>query len=121
MSNKWIWFNIGQKGNHGVTWQCGVIKDNFDPETIKLDTCKWDENNEPHTIWVKKEEVNHKIPSSVAISFENLEKVAEWIKQNYETGEPVYVGHNNWTHIYDVYNLDNVNEYGVAIGEWEDK
>lgn len=47
MNNKWIWFNIGQKGMHYVTWQCAVIKDNFDPNTIKFEDCIWDKDNNP--------------------------------------------------------------------------
>lgn len=114
MSNNIIWFNIGQKGDHFVTWQCAMIEDNFDPNTIRFEDWVWNENNEPIQKWVKKEDLNVKLHRSVEKAFEDLDKVAKWIKINYETGEDVYVGGRNWTHIYEVFDMDNKNEYGVA-------
>ena len=116
---KYVWFNIGQKGLHGVTWQCAVIRDDFDPSTIRFEDCEWDENNEPIEKWVTKDELSYKLHDSVAMSFEDLNRVATWVKNNYETGEDQYVGNNNWTHIYNVFDMDNVNEYGVAEGLWD--
>lgn len=63
--------------------------------------------------------MNCKIHKSVEKQFEDLDKVAEWIKINYETKEDVYVGNNNWTHIYEIFDLDNKNEYGIGKAmEW---
>lgn len=114
MTNNVIWFNIGQKGDHYVTWQCAIIEDNFDPNTILFEDYKWGEDGAVEEIWVPKDKLSYKLHKSVEKAFENLEKVAEWIKINYETGEEVYVGHGNWTHIYEVFDLDDTNEYGVA-------
>ena len=119
MSNKWVWFNIGQKGLSGVTWQSAVIKDNFDPSTIKFEDWEWDNNGEPTEKWVSKEELSYSFHKSVAMCFKDLNKVAEWIKTTYETGQEQYVGYNNWTYIYNVFDMDNVNEYGVAKGLWD--
>lgn len=114
MSNNIIWFNIGQKGCHYVTWHCAIIEDNFDPNTILFEDCVWDEEGNPKTIWVPKDKMNCKMHKSVEKSFDDLEKVAKWIKLNYETGEDVYVGNKNWTHIYEVFDLDDKNEWGLG-------
>lgn len=119
MSNKWIWFNIGQKGMHYVTWQCAVIKDNFDPNTIKFEDCIWDKDNNPKIIWVTKEKMNCKIHKSVEKQFEDLDKVAEWIKDTYKSEEDQYVGNNNWTHIYNIFDMNDINEYGIAKALWD--
>ena len=119
MSNKIIWFNIGQKGSNYVTWQCAIINENCDPESIKFED--WEEDNEGniHSKWVSKDKLKVPFHKSVENSFSDLNKVAEWVKQNYKTGEDVYVGNGNWTHIYEVFDLDNTNEYGVALpAEW---
>ena len=114
--NKWIWFNIGQKGSHFVTWQCAVIKDDFDPNTIRFEDIVEDENG---IRWVRKEELSCPLHRSVVMSFKDLDKVAEWVKTTYESGEEQYVGNNNWTHIYDVFDMDIVNEYGVGKSLWD--
>lgn len=115
MTNNIIWFNIGQKGDHYVTWQCAIIEDNFDPKTIKFEDWVLDKDGNPQQVWVPKEEISCPLHKSVEKSFENLDKVVEWIKQNYETGESVYAGYGNWTHIYDVFDPDTTNEFGVAL------
>ena len=119
--NRWIWFNIGQKGDHYVTWHCGVINENFDPKTIRIEDCIWDKNNNPQFRWVKKEEMNCKFHRSVEHSFDDLEKVSKWVKQSYESGEDVYVGGRNWLHIYDVFDMSKKNEYGVGevVTDWK--
>ena len=129
MNNKncYIWFNIGQKEislyssrvksrTHGVTWQSAVINLDFDVSSIRFDTCEWDENDNPIEKWVPIEELDYKFHHSVEKSFTDLNKVAEWVKESYEIGEDIYVGDNNWLHIYNIYDMDNVNEYGVALG-----
>ena len=117
--NKWIWFNIGQKGMHYVTWQCAIIKDNFNPETIRFQDYEWNEKNKPIEKWVPKEKLNVKLHPSVEMSFKDLNKVAKWIKDTYESGEDQYVGNNNWTHIYNVFDMNDVNEYGIAKALWD--
>ena len=116
---KYVWFNIGQKGMHDVTWQCAVIRDDFDPNTILFEDWDWDEDNNPIEKWVRKEDLSYSLHRSVAMSFEDLSQVAEWIKESYECGEDIYVGNGNWTHIYDIFDMNNVNEYGVAKALWD--
>ena len=66
-----------------------------------------------------KENLSYKLHKSVEKSFKNLNKVAKWVKQSYETKEDVYCGNNNWTHIYNVFDLNSKNQYGIAISEWK--
>lgn len=117
--NTYAWFNIGQKGTHGVCWECAVINLDFDTSSIRFETCDWDENNNPTNKWVVKEKLNHKLHHSVEKSFEDLDKVAEWVKDSYEMGEDIYIGDDNWIHIYNIFDMDNVNEFGVAKGLWD--
>lgn len=119
MSNRYLWFNIGQKGMHNVTWHCAIIKDDFDPSTILFEDCEWDENGNPTTVWVHKDEMDCKMHHSVEMSFEDLDKVAEWVKESYEIEEDVYVGDNNWLHIHDLFDMDRTNEYGVGLAVWD--
>ena len=114
MSNNIIWFNIGQKGDSFVTWQCAIIEDNFDPSTILFEDYVEDAEGYPKSIWVKKEDLPYKLDKSLEKSFEDLNKVAEWIKINYKTGESVHTEGKNWTHIYGVFDMDNKNEYGLG-------
>lgn len=119
MNNKYAWFNIGQKGTHWVTWECATINLDFDPSSIRFETEVYDENDNPVEKWVRKENLNHKLHRSVEKSFEDLDKVAEWVKDSYETGEDIYVGDNNWLHIYEVFDMDNLNEYGLGKPLWD--
>lgn len=114
MTNKIIWFNIGQKGDHFVTWQSGMIEDTFDPKTIKFEDYYIDENGNEITKWVSKDKLSYTLHHSLKSSFDDLEQVSKWIKHNYETGEEVYVGNGNWTHIYEVFDMDNKNKWGVG-------
>ena len=117
---KYIWFNIGQKGLHMVTWQTAVIRDDFDISTIRFVDCDYDENNNPIEKWVSLDEMSYSFHESVAMSFADLNKVAEWVKTSYENGgEDIYVGNNNWVHIYNVFDMDDVNEYGMAKALWD--
>ena len=116
---KIIWFNIGQHGLNGVTWTCGIINESFDPQSIKIEDCEFDENNVPCKIWVKKEDLSYPLHRTVEKSFENLEKVAEWVKTSYECEEDIYVGNNNYLHIYNVFDMDNKNEWGYGKPLWD--
>lgn len=119
MANKWIWFNIGQKGLSNVRWQCAVIKNNFDPNTIKFEDGRYDEENDTiKEIWVEKSKLSYDLDETLSESFSDLKKVAEWVKTSYELEKDIYVGHNNYLHIYNVFDLDDKNEYGIAKGEW---
>ena len=86
---KYIWFSIGQKGMHGVTWQCAIIRDDFNPDTILFEDCDWDENDEPLEKWVAKDELSYSLHESVAMSFEDLNKVATWIKNGAQPTDTV--------------------------------
>ena len=116
--NTYVWFNIGQRGLHGVTWECAVINLDFDPSSIRFQDYEWNESNEPIEKWVSKEDLKGSLHKSVAMSFQDLSQVAEWVKESYQLGEDVYVGNDNWTHIYNVFDMDNVNEYGIGIPLW---
>lgn len=119
--NHWIWFNVGQKGDFYVQWQCAVINRNFDARTILFESCEWDENGEnPKTVWVTADEFRM-MPKSVAPSFIDLEKVARAVRDDFYYGEEQYLGHNNWTYIYALFDMGNLNEYGLGENLWEDE
>ena len=108
--NHWIWFNIGQKGLHNVQWQCAVINRNFDPRTIRLES---DDD------WATADEFKT-MPKSVAPSFSDLEKVARGVRNDFYCGESQYMGHKNWTYIYALFDMGDLNEYGLGRNLWED-
>ena len=113
-NGKWLWFNIGQKEDYYVTWQCCVINENFNPKSIKFQDYKWDNEGNYSSKWVKKEDLSYPLHKSVKSAFNDLEKVAEWVKTVYETGNDLYVGTSNWVHIYEIFDMDNLNEWGLG-------
>ena len=119
LMNLVVWFNIGQKGCHYVQWQSAMINGDFDADSIRVESCYFDENDNPVTEWVTLEEYGDMMPRSVAPSFSDLQKVADAVRLEYETGEEQYMGHKNWTHIYAIFDMDDCNEYGVGKTVWE--
>jgi len=116
--NHWVWFNIGQKGDHYVQWQSAVINRNFDPRTIRLEQYKCGEDGLGHyTEWVTLDEFEC-MPKSVEPSFNDAEKVADAVMRDFHGGEEVYVGHNNWTYIYNLFDMGNKNKWGLGEPLW---
>ena len=119
-SNEWVWFNIGQKGDYFVTWQDVIINGDFDVASIRFESCEWDENGNPSTIWVKKDD-DRMIPlhSSLSSCFDDLEKVRRLVIKSYFEERDVHVEGRNSLHIRDVFDMDDVSEYGVGRALWE--
>lgn len=118
-TNKWVWFNIGQNGDHFVQWQDAVINASFDPESIRFEG--WEDlgTEFPKTVWVKKDDDRLIMPKSVEYCFDDLEKVAELVEKSFWAEENVNFDGTNSVHIRAIFDMDDVNEYGVGKTIWE--
>ena len=110
MSNKWIWFSLGD--NNG--WYCGVINANLDPKTLKFEEGR--DNYVPA----------NRLTSGPTWYWNNLRKqcyrtndIIRAIKESYQLEEDVYINNKDKVHLYNIFDLDIVNEYGIAKGLWE--
>lgn len=118
-SNEWVWFNIGQDGDHMVQWQCATINGRFDPKSIRLQC--WDDGDTefPAEAWVKPDDPRAIVPKSVDGCFDDLERVAELVEKSYWLERDVLVEGRNTLHIYGIFDMDDVNEYGVGRALWD--
>ena len=110
MSNKWIWFSLGD--NNG--WYCGVINANLDPKTLKFEEGR--DNYVPA----------NRLTSGPTWYWNNLRKqcyrtndIIRAIKESYQLEEDVYINNKDKVHLYNIFDLDIVNEYCIAKGLWE--
>ena len=114
-TNEWVWFNIGQNGDYFVQWQDAVINGNFDPDSIRLETCDDSENE----IWVKPDDPRVIMPRTVDGCFDDLVRVAKAVEDSYWKEHDVHFEGRNSLHIREVFDMDDVNEYGVGKSLWE--
>lgn len=118
-SNEWVWFNIGQSGDYHVQWQCATINGNFESDSIRVESCEWDENDNPIEIWVKLDDPRVIMPRTVDGCFDDLDRVAELVEKSYWAERDVHVEGRNSLHIHDIFDMDDVNEYGVGKALWD--
>lgn len=114
-TNEWVWFNIGQNGDYFVQWQDAVINARFDPESIRLEACDDSENE----IWVKPDDPRVIMPRTVDGCFDDLVRVAKAVEDSFWAEHDMHFEGRNSLHIREVFDMNDVNEYGVGKTIWE--
>lgn len=119
MSNKIVWFNVGVGNAHWSIWQTCICDGNFSPESFRFESCKWDENGEnPETIWVTREELNHTLPRETLRAFENIDELLIEVEDaclcRHDVGFRGAV-----IHVYDIFDMDDTNEWGYGKPLWD--
>ena len=119
MTNKIIWFNVGFQNSQYSIWQSAICDDTFTTDSLKYETCEWDENNNSHTKWVNRKNLDYEIPKEVKAYFDDEELLLKRVHEITETGEDIFLGNNIRIHVYNIFDMNNTNEYGVAKGLWD--
>ena len=114
-----IWFTVGDDGDHYVSMHSGVIDNDFNPESLLFENATYNEETDQ---W--KTTYNPEVPSYVPDHIARLcnkETLVPALQRAYNSEYPsVSLTKGQGVIIKGVFDMNDVNEYGVAKDLYDD-